>query len=152
VSCFGIHHAQTLWKACLLWILSWTMTNLQLMCHFINSHLSVLQDHAIDSFHVCISNGCGLAFPSPCLALVRPFLNLSIHSQTICCDKTLFPYCTDIILCILTPGTPSAHKNVSLSPALLWCKWNWSVHVYGTKLMTEVDYQGHTCTTMVGEE
>jgi hypothetical protein len=28
----------------------------------------------------------------------------------------------------------------------------WSVHVYGKKLMTEMEYQGHTCTTMVGEE
>jgi hypothetical protein len=27
-----------------------------------------------------------------------------------------------------------------------------SVHVYGRKLMTEMDYQGHTYTTMVGEE
>jgi len=26
-----------------------------------------------------------------------------------------------------------------------------SVHVYGTKLMTEMDNQDHTCTTMVGE-
>jgi hypothetical protein len=27
-----------------------------------------------------------------------------------------------------------------------------SVHVYGKKPMTEMDYQGYTCTTMVGEE
>jgi hypothetical protein len=27
------------------------------------------------------------------------------------CDTTLFPYCTDILLCILAPGTPSAHKK-----------------------------------------
>jgi hypothetical protein len=27
-----------------------------------------------------------------------------------------------------------------------------SDHVYDTKLVTEMDYQGHTCTTMVGEE
>jgi hypothetical protein len=27
-----------------------------------------------------------------------------------------------------------------------------SVHVYGKKLMTEMDYQGHTCTTVVGKE
>jgi len=27
-----------------------------------------------------------------------------------------------------------------------------SVHVYGKKLMTEMDYQGYTCTTMVGEQ
>jgi hypothetical protein len=26
------------------------------------------------------------------------------------------------------------------------------VQVNGKKLMTEMDYQGHTCTTMVGEE
>jgi hypothetical protein len=27
-----------------------------------------------------------------------------------------------------------------------------STHFYGKKLLTEIDYQGHTCTTMVGEE
>jgi hypothetical protein len=27
-----------------------------------------------------------------------------------------------------------------------------SDHVYRKKLITEMDYQGHTCTTMVGEE
>jgi len=27
-----------------------------------------------------------------------------------------------------------------------------NVYDYGKKLMTETDYQGHTCTTMVGEE
>jgi hypothetical protein len=27
-----------------------------------------------------------------------------------------------------------------------------SVHVYGKNLMTEMDYQGHTCTTMAGED
>jgi len=27
-----------------------------------------------------------------------------------------------------------------------------SDHVYGKKLMTEMNYQGHTCTTVVGEE
>jgi hypothetical protein len=28
----------------------------------------------------------------------------------------------------------------------------WSVHVYGKNLMTKIDYQVYTCTTMVGEE
>jgi hypothetical protein len=27
-----------------------------------------------------------------------------------------------------------------------------SVHVYGKKIITEKDYQGHTCTTMIGED
>ena len=31
------------------------------MCHFINRHPSVLQDHVMDSFHVCISKGSGCA-------------------------------------------------------------------------------------------
>jgi hypothetical protein len=90
--------------------------------------------------------------PSPCLTLVRPLLTLSIQSQTIRCYKTLFPYRTDIILCILTPDTPSADINGSMPSALLWCKWIWSVHVYGTKRMPEMDYQVHTCTKVVGEE
>ena len=66
---------------------------------------------------------------------------------------TLFPYCTDIILCISTPGTPSAHKNGSQCPLLFFgANEIGSVHVYGKKLMAEMDYQCHTCTTMVGEE
>ena len=57
--------------------IGWTTTNLQLMCHFKNSHLSVLQDHAIDLFHVCISNGCGLvssSFPmlNTCATIFEP--------------------------------------------------------------------------------
>jgi hypothetical protein len=28
----------------------------------------------------------------------------------------------------------------------------WSIHVYGTKLVTEMNYQDHTCTTVVGEK
>jgi hypothetical protein len=63
-----------------------TMTNLQLMCYFINSHLSVLQDHAIDSFHVCISNGCGLASGSFSMlnACATTFLTpRSIHRQSV---------------------------------------------------------------------
>jgi hypothetical protein len=94
------------------------------MCHYINCHPSVLQDHVIDSFRVCISNGRGLSSVSfPMLKVLRPFWNLSIHSRTIRCNMTLFPYCTDILLCISAPGTPSAHKNVSL-PSALWCKLN----------------------------
>jgi hypothetical protein len=65
---------------------------------------------------------------------------------------TLFPYCTDIILCISTSGTPSAHKNGSLPSTLFGANETGSVHVYGKKLIIEMDYQGHTCTTMVGEQ
>jgi hypothetical protein len=62
--------------------------------------------------------------PSPCLTLVRPFLNLLIHLQTIHCNMTLFPYCIDVLLCISAPDTPSAHKSGSLPSALFWCKLN----------------------------
>jgi hypothetical protein len=74
------------------------------------------------SMSVSVMNvGC-CPVPSTCLTLVRPFLNLSIHLQTIRCNVTLFPYCTDILLCISATGTPSAHKNGSLPSALFWCK------------------------------
>jgi len=66
---------------------------------------------------------------------------------------TLFPYCTDILQCISAPGTPSAHKNMDHCPLLFFgANEKRSIHVYGTKLMTEMDFQGHTCTTMVGEQ
>jgi hypothetical protein len=90
--------------------------------------------------------------PSSCLTLVRPFWNLSLHYQTIHCDMTLFPYCTNIILCISTTGALSAHKNGSLPSTLLWCKLNWECPCLWQKLMREMNYQGHTCTAMVGEE
>ena len=45
-----------------------TMTNLPLMCHFTYNHPSVLQDHVMALFRVCISNGCGWA-PGPFLML-----------------------------------------------------------------------------------
>jgi hypothetical protein len=73
---------------------------------------------------VCISNGCGMASGSlpmlnACATIFEPLAPL------IRCDMTLFPYCTDIILCISKPGIPLAHKNGSLPSALLWCKLNW---------------------------
>jgi len=84
-----------------------TMTKLQLMCHFINSHPSVLQYQVTVSFRVVVSNGRGCASGSLLmLTLRRSFMNLLIHSQTIRYDTTLFPHCTDVLLCISAPGTP----------------------------------------------
>lgn len=130
-----------------------TMTKLQLMCHFINSHPSVLRYHVTVSFRVVISNGRGCASGSfLMLTLRRSFLNLSINSQTIPCDTTLFPHCTDILLFISAPGTPSVHKKTYHCFLLFFgANEQRSVLVYGTKLRREMDYEGHTCTTMVGE-
>jgi hypothetical protein len=57
--------------------IGWTKTNLQLMCHFINSHPSILQDHVTDSFCVCVSNGCGGAsgfflIINACVTILEP--------------------------------------------------------------------------------
>jgi hypothetical protein len=65
---------------------------------------------------------------------------------------TLFPYCTVIVLCISTPGTTSAQKKDHCPVFFFGANEIGSVHVYGKKLITEMDYQGHTCTAMVGEE
>jgi hypothetical protein len=72
-------------------LIGWTIINLQLVCHFTNSNPSVLQDHAIDSFHVCNSNGCGLAsssFPmiKPCATIFEtldPFTDNPLRHDTV---------------------------------------------------------------------
>jgi hypothetical protein len=71
--------------------IGWTTNNFQLMCHFIYCHPSVLQDHAIDSFRVCISNGRGLAsgsFPmlNACATVFEPldpFANNPLRHDTV---------------------------------------------------------------------
>jgi hypothetical protein len=65
---------------------------------------------------------------------------------------TRFPYRTDIILCISTPGTPSVHKKwiTALCSSLVQMELGLFM-LMAKKLMTEMDYQGHTCTKMVGE-
>jgi hypothetical protein len=66
---------------------------------------------------------------------------------------TLFPYCTDILLCILAAGTPSAHKKADHCPLLFFgAKERWTVQVYDTKLMTGMDFEVHICTTTVGDK
>jgi hypothetical protein len=65
----------------------------------------------------------------------------------------LFPYCTDILLCISSPGTPSAHKKTDHCPLLFFgANEKWTVQVFDTKLMTGMVFQGHICTTTVGDK
>jgi hypothetical protein len=49
---------------------------------------------------------------SSLVTIVRPFLNIVSHSQTLYCGKALFPYCAEILRRISAPGTPSVHKNL----------------------------------------
>jgi hypothetical protein len=65
----------------------------------------------------------------------------------------LFPYFTDILLCISAPGTPSAHKKwiTVLCSSLVQMKSGPS-QVYDTKLMTGMDFEVHICTTTVGDK
>jgi len=53
------------------------MKNLQLTCHFISSQSTVLQNHVMDSFRVCISNGRGWTSSSflmfnACVTILEP--------------------------------------------------------------------------------
>jgi len=129
--------------------IDWTMTNLQLMCHFINSHPSVLQ-HITDS-RVCNSNGRGWASGSflmlnACATSLEPLDQFAQSSATRHRSHTALtsPYAFRLL--------------VHLQPikidyrALLFLGANEkrSVHVYGTKLTEQMDYRGHSCTTMVG--
>jgi len=88
----------------------WPMKNLQLMCYFISSHSSVLQYHVMDSFHVCISNGCG--WTSNSFLMLNACMTILEHLDPFICSNTmLFLYCTDILLCILACDTPSDQKK-----------------------------------------
>jgi hypothetical protein len=50
-------------------------------------------------------------------------------------------------------STISAHKKTDHCPLLFFgASEKRSIHTYGTKLMIDMDYQGHTCPTMVGEK
>jgi hypothetical protein len=54
------------------------------------------------------------------------------------------PYCTDIILC-------PQKWITALCSCLVQIKLGVTIFM-AKKLMTEMDYQAHTCTTMVGEQ
>lgn len=89
-----------------------TMTNFQLMCHLINNHPSVLQGRVTDSFRFAtVMEADQRPSHSSCLTLVRAFLNFSIILQKILCDTTLFPYCTDILLCAFRHLVRRQHKK-----------------------------------------
>ena len=117
--------------------IGWTKTNLQLMCHFINSHLSILQDHVMDSFCVCISNGRGwvsgfFLMINACATILEPLGPFV--------DKPLWQGTVPIL-------------RWDHGPLLFFgANEKWSVHVYGKKLTSAMDYQSHTCTTMVGQK
>ena len=86
-----------------------TMTTLQVVRHFIDSHSSVSLNHGINLFNTNgISRGRGWAFWS---SLVQLFLNFSILSYILHCGKTLSTYWFESLLWILAPDTPSDDKN-----------------------------------------
>jgi len=62
-------------------------------------------------------------------------LQISLKSLKWEQKSSMWTYVHDEANSRFSPGKTSAHKNVSLPSALLCCKWNWSVHVYGTNLM-----------------
>ena len=134
--------------------IGWTTNNLHLMCHFINCHPSVLQDHTIDSFCDCISEGCGLAsgsFPTlnACATIFEPldpFTDNPLRRDTV----------------PILHWHPSLHFGTwyTFSPT----KWICALCSFLVQMKLEcpclwhktrdrnTDYQGHPCTTMVGEE
>ena len=107
-----------------------TMTNLQTICHFINSQSSnrTISRMCSTLSWVVAVNGRPSAFS--CVTLVWPFLNFFIYSYTHCWGKTSFLYCAESLWRISAPDNlQTTKKNRSLNAALPWCKkkmeWPW---------------------------
>jgi hypothetical protein len=91
--------------------MSGTVTDTQKMHHFIDSHLSIIQNHGTDLFSVFLLSGCGrTSWPFIIGEICGPFLNMVIHSYMLSCCKALFPYYAEILRWISAHGTNSTHK------------------------------------------
>jgi hypothetical protein len=92
--------------------MSSTMTGAQMMHHFINSPPLIIQNHGwtCPMFSSAVDvDGC--PEHSSLVTLVRPFLNMVIHSYMLFCGKELFPYCAESLRLVSALGTPSAQRN-----------------------------------------
>lgn len=85
-----------------------TVTNMQLGCHFINRHPSVVKNQRVDLFSVPSSRRCGLVPWSLFVTLVQ-HVNSLIHFSL---RKTISQYCADSLWWLTTHLTPSSHKNL----------------------------------------
>jgi hypothetical protein len=101
--------------------ISRTMTVVQMMCHFVYSHPSIIHNMArtrsIFSSAVDVDE---LPERASSVTLVPPFLYMVIHSCTLRWGKTLFSYCAESLRWRSAPGTPSAYMY-HCTAALLWC-------------------------------
>ena len=114
VSCFGIHLALTVWKPSLLWMISQAEPWIMYRWFATSPTVSCLSNRTMSCMCSMLSSVVavdGRLDPSSCVTLMWSFLNCSIHSQTLCCGKTLFPYCAESLQWILAPDTPSDYKK-----------------------------------------
>jgi hypothetical protein len=74
--------------------MSTTMTDMQIMCHFIDSHPSIIQHHGMDSFSVFLCRGCEWASWS--FYISGTHATISEHSYPftrLLCDKAVSILC-----------------------------------------------------------
>jgi hypothetical protein len=48
-----------------------------MMCHFIDGHLLIIQNHFTDSFHFFLCSGCELDLPHSCVSQLVPVKRFS---------------------------------------------------------------------------
>jgi hypothetical protein len=90
---------------------SGTMTDAQMMCHFIDSHPLINQNHGMES-SVFLCSGCGqVSWSFFIVDTYATAFNMVINLYTLLCGKELFPYRTNSLQWVSGCVTPSAHKN-----------------------------------------
>jgi len=97
-----------------------TMTDLQMICHFIISCPSVTQNNGMDLFIVLCGSGL-LPHHSASVTPMLLFLNWSVHSYTLCFGQALFSCNAESLWWTSAHGTPSAPKIISLHISLFLC-------------------------------
>jgi hypothetical protein len=124
------------------------------MCHIINSHLSVCSAGSCHRLVLCLHHQwmwIGVQFLPMLNAFVNIFENLDPFRDNPLRHDTVPIVQWHHSIHFGTCYTFRLQKWITaLCYSLVQMKLDF--HVYGTNLMTGMDYQGHTCTTMVGEE
>lgn len=87
-----------------------TMTNLHLVCYFIDSQPCVVENQCVDLYSIPFSCWCGQV-PWLFSSIGTCLVYMPLHSLVLCRWKMLSPYCVDTLQRTTTPLTPSTNRN-----------------------------------------
>jgi hypothetical protein len=100
--------------------------DIHLLCNFINHHSSVLKNQFLSSSFCAVVTVVGRSECSASVKFVRPFLNISVHSER---ESIAPPYWVHVLMYLFTQYTCSQktyHRSLLLLGAILQVLLPWS--------------------------